>query len=146
MSSGSKTPKVLIIGVWGDPSRWYEVEYRIHIPSISNGSVKHLAQKRYGSAEWSILTRSSTLALTCFFKGFTETRTIIIGLDSLADLSDPSCRDVGVRRCAENRYKEFVAKIDKSVCDLSIYENFTDLIMVPARGSLCGYTFGGSPI
>jgi CRISPR-associated protein Csx1 len=150
MSSGSKTPKALIIGVWGDPSRWDEVEYRIHIPSISNGSVKHLAQKRYGSAEWSILTRSSTLALTCFFKGFAETRTIIIGLDSLADLSDPSCRDVGVRRCAENRYKEFVrgfvAKIDKSVCNLSIYENFTDLIMVPARGTFRGYTFEGSPI
>jgi CRISPR-associated protein Csx1 len=150
MSSGSKTPKALVIGVWGDPSRWEGVEYRISIPSISNKNVTHLAQKRYGVSEWGIKTRSSTLALTCFFSGFAETRTIIIGLDSLADLSSPSCRDVGIRSCAESRYREFIrkfiAEMDKSTCDLSSYENFIDLIMVPARGTFRGYTFRGSPI
>ena len=150
MSGVGKGPKALIIGVWGDPSRWNEVEYRISIQSMSNKSVAHLAQKRYGASEWVIKTRSSTLALTCFFSGFAETRTIIIGLDSLADLSSPSCRDRGVRSCAEDRYREFIrkfiAEIDKSVCDLSGYESLIDLIMVPARGSFRGYAFRGSPI
>jgi CRISPR-associated protein Csx1 len=150
VSAASRAPKALVIGVWGDPSRWDRVEYRISIPSISNKHVAHLAQKRYGASEWGIKTQSSTLALTCFFRGFAETRTIIIGLDSLADLSSPSCRDRDVRSCAEGRYREFIrkfiAEIDKSICDLSSYENFIDLIMAPARGSFRGYVFRGSPI
>jgi CRISPR-associated protein Csx1 len=145
---GSK-PRALVIGVWGDPSRWSQVNYKISIPSLSHEGIKRLAQRIYGNSSWGIVTHSTTLALTCFFKGFADVKTIIFGLDSLADLNDSTCLTTGVRECAARRYEDFLNKfinsIDKGMCGIDSYKQFIEIVVTPARGSFHGYRFSGSP-
>jgi CRISPR-associated protein Csx1 len=148
--------RVLVIGIWGDPSRWSQVEYRIHIPSISVTGIQSIAKDVYGGDEWSISTHSTTLALACFFKSFADVKIVIFGLDSLADLGDPICRTsegikgADVRECARKRYEffleRFVNSIDRDVCKLDNYEQFIEVVVAPARGSFYGYRFSGSPV
>jgi len=146
-------PRALIVSAWGDPSQWETVEYRINFYSIKARKPlgwRVLAEKAYSSSSWSISSQCTTIALACFFKGFAEVRTLVFGLDSLADLQDVGCAGKGVRKCAEEKYRGFLMSFIKDAvdkgCRLDNSNELIEITITPALGSFHGYKFNGSPI
>lgn len=152
----SSRPRALIIGIWGDPSRWQLVEYAIPINEILHKGIKNIAKGVYGDKLWKLRSRSSTLAITCFYKGFMDVKTLIFGLDSIANLSDNACKS-DVRECARSIYRSLLARFVKEVAGENTEEDYVcslepgeelsiELVVTPARGSFAGYKFSGTPI